>query len=90
MTANTNRAISLTGANKIFSVAQIEIKHSPLGFYESSGRIALQASTLTGRCQQLIQALMECKENAGANTSTRFEIEKDLPVPANHGPGQTP
>jgi hypothetical protein len=59
MSNATNRAVTLIGANKIFSVVGIAIEHDPLGHYKSTGLIGLKAPTLTGLCQQIAIALAE-------------------------------
>lgn len=62
MTNATNRAVTLIGANKIFSVVGIEIElNQRLGFYESKGLVSLQAQTLTELCQQIVRTLAERK-----------------------------
>lgn len=67
MTTSTssNRAVTLAGANKIFSVAGIEISHNPLGFYQSTGAIELQKPTLTELCQAIVSSLVQ------ASTATK-------------------
>jgi hypothetical protein len=57
--SNSNRAITLVGANRIFGAIDLEIVQSPLGFYESKGSIVLQAQTLTELCQNIIKSLAE-------------------------------
>ena len=57
MRSNTNRAITLAGANKIFNVVDIEIKALPTGGYASSGRVSAASKTLTALCQELVKAL---------------------------------
>jgi hypothetical protein len=57
MTQNTNRAITLAGANKIFSVIGVSFEALPTGGYRSTGPIELSAKTLTELCQQIILEL---------------------------------
>ena len=54
---NSNRAVTLDGASKIFNGAGISIHKDPLGFYFSLGPVKLQNVTLTGLCQQIIVEL---------------------------------
>jgi hypothetical protein len=61
MTNATNRAVTLIGANKIFSVVGIEIELDPLGFYKSKGLVSLQAQTLIELCRQIAKTLAERK-----------------------------
>jgi len=50
---NTNRSITLDGANKVFGCIGISIDKDPLNFYFSSGLIEAKNATLTGLCQQI-------------------------------------
>lgn len=49
--------ITLEGANKIFSCANVTIEKNSLGFYESKGEIQAQKATLTELCQTLVAHL---------------------------------
>jgi len=50
---NTNRALTLDGANKVFNAIGISIAKDPLNFYFSTGLIGAKNATLTGLCQQI-------------------------------------
>jgi len=50
---NTNRALTLDGANKVFNAIGISIAKDPLNFYFSAGLIESKNATLTGLCQQI-------------------------------------
>jgi len=50
---NTNRALTLDGANKVFNAIGIVLSKDPLNFYFSTGLIESKNATLTGLCQQI-------------------------------------
>lgn len=54
---NNTRAITLVGANKIFSVVEVEIEAISTGGYSATGRVSCSARTLTELCQQIALSL---------------------------------
>lgn len=57
-TKANNRALTLKGVNKLFSVVGVEIERTTLGIYQASHRgLTYQDRTLEGIGQQLLVAL---------------------------------
>ena len=58
-TKPNNRAVTLSGANRIFEAVGIEItQHPTLGIYEATYNEQIhQGKTLVSLCQQLVRAL---------------------------------
>lgn len=61
-TRQNNRALTLAGANNIFSAIGVTIEKSDLGFYQAEMRGQVyQSKTLTELCQSLVKALLAAK-----------------------------